>query len=33
MLTVVEEMNPQEPGRWQDAAQIVVSGIFDSVTN
>ena len=24
-------MNPQEPRRWQDAAQVVVSGIFDSV--
>jgi hypothetical protein len=32
MLTVVEEMNPREPGRWQDAAKVVVSGIFDSVT-
>lgn len=31
MLTVVEEMNPREPDRWQEAAQIVVSGIFDSV--
>lgn len=31
MLTVVEEMNPQEPSTWQEAAQIVVSGIFDSV--
>lgn len=31
MLTVVEDMNPNSPRTWQEAAKIVVSGIFDSV--
>lgn len=31
MLTVVEEMEPGQPRSWQEAAQIVVCGIFDSV--
>jgi hypothetical protein len=31
MLTVVEDINPQQPDRWQDAAKIVVCQIFDSV--
>ena len=28
IFTVVEEMNPQEPSSWQDAAQYTVSSIF-----
>jgi hypothetical protein len=31
MMTVVEDLNPQHPRRWQDAAKIVVCQIFDSV--
>lgn len=30
-LTVVDDMDPGGPNRWQDAAAIVVSDIFDSV--
>lgn len=31
MLTVVDELNPGHPDRWQDAAKIVVSQIFKDV--
>lgn len=31
MLTVVDELEPEGPKRWQDAAKIVVCEIFDSV--
>jgi hypothetical protein len=29
-MTVVEDLNPEQPLRWQDAAKIVVCDIFDS---
>lgn len=31
LLTVVDDMGPHGPKRWQDAAKIVVCEIFDSV--
>jgi len=31
MLTVVDELNPGQPERWQDAAKICVSQIFDLI--